>query len=115
NQYIKRSQYPFLSLEDWDSLWTILIGPRQAGKTTLGKHLCAELIRLKRFQTLLYLNCDYREIRQWLNASPGFLTEIEQILQLKNYILFIDEVQRLETPGLLLKIIADLRLPIKMI
>src|SRR5207253_1132537 len=34
---------------------------------------------------------------------------------LKKYILFIDEVQRLETPGLLLKIIADLKLPIKML
>jgi predicted AAA+ superfamily ATPase len=36
-------------------------------------------------------------------------------LQLKNYILFVDEVLRLETPGLLLKIIADLKLPIKML
>lgn len=114
NQYLPREQFNFLSQPDWDSLWTILIGPRQAGKTTIGMHLCQKLLEEKRFQQLLYLNCDYRTIRTWLN-TPNFLTEIEQSLSLKNYILFIDEVQRLETPGLLLKIISDLKLPIKMI
>lgn len=113
-QYIERLQFDFLAQPDWDSLWTILVGPRQAGKTTLGKHLCQQLIEKKRFEQLLYLNCDYREIRQWLK-SAAFITEAETTLSLKKYILFIDEVQRLESPGLLLKIIADLKLPIKMI
>lgn len=112
--YIKRLQFSFLKQPDWDSLWTILVGPRQAGKTTLGKHLCQALIDDERYQQLLYLNCDYREIRQWLSSSL-FLSDIEKMLALKNYILFIDEVQRLATPGLLLKIISDLKLPIKMI
>lgn len=112
--YVPRLQYDFLCQKDWDSLWTVIVGPRQAGKTTLGKFLCAQLIKEKRFDHLLYLNCDYREIRKWLNSS-NFITEAEQSLKIKNYILFIDEVQRLESPGLLLKIIADLKLPIKMI
>lgn len=114
NKYISRRQQPFLMHQDWDPLWTILVGPRQSGKTTLGKHLCQELIQAKRFTQLLYLNCDYLEIREWLN-SPSFLSEAEKTFNLKNYILFIDEVQRLENPGLLLKIIADLKLPIKML
>ncbi len=114
DHYIDRLQFTFLAQPDWDSVWTILIGPRQAGKTTLGKHLCQELINQQRYQQLLYLNCDYHEIRLWLN-SASFLAEAEKNLSLKNYILFIDEVQRLDTPGLLLKIIADLKLPIKMI
>ncbi len=113
-RYINRLQLTFLAQPDWDSLWTVLVGPRQAGKTTLGKHLCQELIKKKRYQQLVYLNCDYSEIRLWLN-SASFLAEAEKALSLKNYILFIDEVQRLDTPGLLLKIIADLKLPIKMI
>ena len=111
--YLPRRQFNFLCHPDWDSLWTILVGPRQAGKTTLGKHICQHLINEKRYTQLLYLNCDYREIRQWL-SSPSFLTDAQETFSLKNYILFIDEVQRLETPGLLLKIIADLKLPIKM-
>ncbi len=112
--YIPRVQFDFLAQKDWDSLWTILVGPRQAGKTTLGKHLCQQLLHQKSYQSLLYLNCDYLEVRRWL-SSPSFLSEATDTLALKNYILFIDEVQRLETPGLLLKIIADLKLPIKMI
>ena len=114
NEYIPRLQFDFLKKSDWDSLWMVLVGPRQAGKTTLGKHLCQQLINEKRYPQLLYLNCDYREIRQWLHSTT-FLIEAEQVLSLKKYILFIDEVQRLETPGLLLKIIHDLKLPIKMI
>ena len=114
DQYIDRLQFAFLAQPDWDNFWTVLIGPRQAGKTTLGKHLCQELIKNQRYQQLLYLNCDYREIRLWLN-SASFLADAEKTLSLENYILFIDEVQRLDTPGLLLKIIADLKLPIKML
>ncbi|HVV69344.1 MAG TPA: ATP-binding protein [Gammaproteobacteria bacterium] len=114
NQYIQRLQYQFLAQSDWDKLWTILVGPRQAGKTTLGKHLCQGLIRQHRYQPLLYLNCDYYQVRHWLK-SPTFLSEAAAAFSLKNYILFIDEAQRLESPGLLLKIIADLQLPIKMI
>jgi uncharacterized protein len=112
--YIDRLQSEFLEKEDWDSLWSILIGPRQSGKTTLGKYLCNQLITKKRYTQLLYLNCDYSSIRQWL-SSATFLSEAQEVFGLKNFILFIDEVQRLESPGLLLKIIADLKLPIKMI
>ncbi|MFT3742276.1 MAG: ATP-binding protein [Gammaproteobacteria bacterium] len=113
-KYIQRVQYDFLTDPAWDHLWTILVGPRQAGKTTLGKHLCQQLIHQQRYQNLLYLNCDYPEIRHWLKSSV-FLSEAAQAFALKDYILFIDEVQRLENPGLLLKIIADLKLPIKML
>ena len=109
-----RLQLNTLLLSDWDTLWTILIGPRRAGKTTLGKYLCQELIRRKRFQQLLYLNCDLLDIREWLQ-SPLFITEAIKQFNLQSPIIFIDEVQRLSSPGLLLKMIADLTLPIKMI
>lgn len=114
NTYINRNTMAALLNPTWDSLWTILIGPRQAGKTTLGKHLCDQLIQAKRYSTLLYLNCDYYPIRHWL-SSTVFISDIKQTLKLENYILFIDEVQRVESPGLLLKIVADLKLPIKLI
>src|SRR5271170_1223118 len=85
-QYIERKQTSFLLQADWDSIWTLLIGPRQAGKTTLGLHLAQQLITAGRYQQLLYLNCDYWEIRSWLNV-PTFLAEAEQNLGIKNYIL----------------------------
>ncbi len=114
NAYLEREAMPALLNPEWDKLWTILVGPRQSGKTTLGKHLSHRLVQEKRYKTLLYLNCDYSLICDWL-ASTTFISDIREALELENYILFIDEVQRLESPGLLLKIIADLKLPIKMI
>lgn len=114
DHYITRLQTEKLLLPEWDSLWLILIGPRQAGKTTLSRYLSQKLIQKKRFETLLYLNCDLLEIRRWL-TSPLFIKEAMDEFGLKNPIILIDEVQRLENPGLLLKACADLKLNIKMI
>lgn len=112
--YIPRLQTEKLLSPEWDSLWLILAGPRQAGKTTLAKYLSQELINQQRFETLLYLNCDLLDIRQWL-TSPLFIQDAMEEFQLTNPIILIDEVQRLENPGLLLKACADLKLNIKMI
>lgn len=112
--YHARLQLPTLILPDWDNLWTLLIGPRRAGKTTLGKYLSQILIQQGRFKELLYLNCDLLAVRDWLK-SPVFLSEALQQFKLSVPIIFIDEVQRLESPGLLLKTIVDLQLPIKLI
>lgn len=112
--YRDRLQLDTLLLPEWDRLWTILIGPRRAGKTTLGKYLCQQLLNQGRFKELLYLNCDLEEVRAWLE-SPLFIQEGMAQFNLKSPIIFIDEVQRLTSPGLLLKTIADLGLPIKMI
>jgi predicted AAA+ superfamily ATPase len=91
----------------------VLVGPRQAGKTTLAKYVSQVLIKQKRFETLLYLNCDLLEVRQWL-ISPLFIQEAMDEFRIKKPIILIDEVQRLENPGLLLKACADLKLDIKM-
>jgi predicted AAA+ superfamily ATPase len=112
--YRDRLQMSTLMLPEWDRLWTLLIGPRRAGKTTLGKFLCQELLNQGRYKELLYLNCDLEEVRSWLK-SPLFLQEAQKEFHLSAPIIFIDEVQRLPSPGLLLKTIADLNLPIKLI
>src|SRR3990167_1348064 len=114
NHYIARFQTEKLLLSEWDELWLVLVGPRQAGKTTLAKYLSEVLIKRKRFDMLLYLNCDLLEIRQWL-TNPLFIKEAIDEFQLKKPIILIDEVQRLANPGLLLKACADLNLNIKMI
>jgi len=113
NGYIPRLQAKKLLSPEWDTLWLVLVGPRQAGKTTLAKFVSSELIKQQRFDTLLYLNCDLFEIRQWL-TSPLFIQEAIEEFKLKKPIILIDEVQRLENPGLLLKACADLKLDIKL-
>ncbi|MHB1947371.1 MAG: ATP-binding protein [Gammaproteobacteria bacterium] len=114
NNYIPRLTAEKLLLPEWDNLWLVLVGPRQSGKTTLAKYLSQELIKQKRYKTLLYLNCDLFEIRQWL-TNPLFIKEATNAFNLEKPIILIDEVQRLENPGLLLKACADLNLDIKMI
>ncbi len=112
--FIPRSQVDFLLNPEWDALWTILVGPRRAGKTTLGKYLSKVLLEKGRFENLLYLNCDYLSIRQWL-SSPLFISQALNQFSLKKPILFIDEVQRIRNPGLLLKAVIDLDLDVKYI
>lgn len=111
--YIPRIQTDLLFSPEWDKFCTVLLGPRQAGKTTLGLFLCQKMIEAKRFQSLLYLNCDYDEIRQWMRSAV-FIQEAVEAFHLESPIIFLDEVQRLENPGLLLKTIVDLKLPIKL-
>src|SRR3990167_6256124 len=110
---IPRLQTETLLSPAWDHLWLVLVGPRQAGKTTLAKYLAQQLITQQRFETLLYLNCDLLEMREWLQ-SPLFIKEAMDSFSLKKPIILIDEVQRLTSPGLLLKACADLKLNIKM-
>jgi len=77
--------------------------------------LCYELIcKQKRFEHLIYLNCDLLEMRTWMKDIQ-FVSDIFKEFKIKELMLFIDEVQRLENPGLLLKAIVDLSLPIKLI
>lgn len=114
DKYIDRLQTPQLLQQNWDHYITILVGPRQAGKTTLGRYLCQQLIQQGRYPTLLYLNCDESLLRQWFIGSH-VIRDMQLLVGTEPFILFIDEVQRLENPGLLLKSIHDLQLPIKII
>lgn len=112
--FIKRLQTDFLMQKDWDKYCTVLLGPRQSGKTTFGKYLAKLLISQQRFNSFLYINCDFLLIREWLN-SPLFIKQALEQFSLDKPIIFLDEVQRLENPGLLLKGVIDLKYPIKLI
>lgn len=113
--YIPRIQAEPLLKAEWDDFITVITGPRQVGKTTLGKYLCREILRdKKRFNRLVYLNCDSPLIREWF-SRVSVINELREAFGIDSFILFVDEVQRLENPGLIIKAIFDLKLPIKMI
>jgi uncharacterized protein len=83
----------------------LVIGPRQAGKSTLiWKHL-ADAQR-----PALYLNCEEAAIREWCSSAASFLADIEDIAA-RPAALFFDEVQRLPDAGLFLKGLVDRRPP----
>ena len=78
----------------------IVLGPRQAGKSTLINQIVAK-IKPKLF---LKLNCDIEEHLQVINTTS--IKNLTHLLSGKEY-LFVDEAQRIDNPGLTLKIIHD--------
>lgn len=77
----------------------IIFGPRQTGKTTFVEQLLAKVNK-----KTLYLNGDDADVRETL-AKPN-AAQITQMLS--GYeVLFIDEAQRINDVGLLIKIIVD--------
>ena len=79
----------------------VVLGPRQVGKSTL-------LEDLARNKTgVLFLNCDNEDERNLLINKTS--TELKYLVEPYNYF-FIDEAQRVNNIGLILKKIGDLKL-----
>lgn len=96
---IIRKQLDYASARLFKGKAFIIFGPRQTGKTTFVEQLLAKVDK-----RTLYLNGDDADVREAL-ARPN-ATQIAQLLG--NYeMLFIDEAQRINDVGLLIKIIVD--------
>lgn len=83
---------------------TILVGPRQTGKTTLLKQLrnyCNE-----QGWPTVYLDLEHQDIRDELDKMPGNIFLYAPLTQERVY-LFIDEIQKLKDPSNFLKQIYD--------
>lgn len=81
----------------------LILGARQVGKTTLLRAIEAELIGQGR--RVRYLNCDIEEDRRAVNTTSRAL--LDRLVMGVDAVL-IDEAQRLDDPGLTLKVIYDL-------
>jgi len=92
---------------------SIIIGPRQSGKTTLMEMLREHLD--KKGERTLYLNLDIEWDRPHFDSQSALLRKIELELSKQRGYVFIDEIQRKENAGLFLKGLFDLRLPYKFI
>jgi len=77
----------------------ILLGPRQAGKTTLVKKVLQQTRK-----SYLLLNADEPDVRELLNAATS--TRLRNIIG-QNRICCIDEAQRVPDVGLTLKLFTD--------
>jgi uncharacterized protein len=85
-----------------DTRSIIVLGARQVGKTTLVKEIEQKFTEKKK--RALYLNCDIDEQKTVVNTtSIAMLTQLLRNIDM----LFIDEAQRLDNPGLTIKIIHD--------
>lgn len=85
--------------------FTILIGARQIGKSTLLKQLFDDLNQ--KGQTVYFLNLDRKEILDELNESPENLFKICPLQLDKKIIVFIDEIQYLNDATTFIKLLFD--------
>jgi len=92
---------------------TLIIGPRQAGKTTLMKLIEAKL--KERGERTLFFNLDVESDKVYFESQMSFLRKLELEFGHEKGFVFIDEVQRKENAGLFLKGIYDLEIPHKII
>ena len=92
---------------------SIIIGPRQSGKTTLMDLLREHLD--KKGERTLYLNLDIEWDRPHFESQSALLRKIELELGKERSYVFIDEIQQKENAGLFLKGLFDMKLPYKFI
>jgi len=82
----------------------LVIGPRQAGKSTaLWAHLA------EHGEPALFLDCEQPLVREWCRSAPLFLADLEKLIQ-RPVTLFFEEIQHLEEAGLFLKGLVDRRI-----
>lgn len=91
---------------------SIIVGPRQSGKTTLMMELVNSL--KKEGEKSLFLNLDYEADGRYFESQDLLLNKIKLEVGESGFI-FIDEIQRKENAGLFLKGIYDFNLPYKLI
>jgi hypothetical protein len=79
----------------------LVVGPRQAGKsTTIWVHLTAL------GGPVLFIDCEQTLVQEWCRSAPLFLGELEGVLG-RPTTLFFEEAQHLENAGLFLKGLVD--------
>jgi predicted AAA+ superfamily ATPase len=110
---IKRKLFPELIEHLPQKEISLIIGPRQAGKTTLMEMLKANLDN--RGERTLFLNLDIEWDRPHFESQATFVNKIELEMGRKRGFVFIDEIQRKDDAGLFLKGLYDLNLPYKFI
>jgi len=92
---------------------SFIVGPRQAGKTTLMLMLKDYLE--KRDERVLFLNLDIEQDKEYFTSQRKLINKVELELGKQGGHVFIDEIQRKEDAGLFLKGIYDMGLPYKFV
>ncbi len=106
--YKDRQIYPLLAEQKDNGKITILIGPRQVGKTTLLRHLYEQF---NNDHSCLFLDLDiyshYEQVSSYENLINTLKLNGYQTTQPELFILFLDEFQRYSDISLVLKSVCD--------
>jgi len=110
---IKRNLFEDLKQHLVQKEISLLVGPRQAGKTTLMLMLQDYLVT--QGSNTLFLSLDFDSDQPFFTSQRNLVNKIQlEIGKSKGYV-FIDEIQRRDDAGLFLKGLYDLNLPYKFI
>ncbi|MEM6397727.1 MAG: ATP-binding protein [Bacteroidota bacterium] len=110
---IRRTIYPELLSHLDNPRISVLIGPRQVGKTTLIRQLEKHL--KENGKRTLYLNLDTESDFRLVRTQTELLQRIKLEVGEDSATVFIDEIQRKENAGKFLKGIYDQNLPYKFV
>ncbi len=110
---IKRNIYNNIKGHLNKSEITLIVGPRQVGKTTLIKELQDELN--SKGENTMFLNLDIEDDARILNSQSTFVEYLNLKFKKQKAYVFIDEIQRKVNAGLFFKGIYDMNLPYKFI
>lgn len=110
---IKRSVFDDVKAHLSKKEITFIVGPRQAGKTTL-------MFLLKEFlegsgEKTVFLNLDIEGDRQYFTSQTSLIKKIQLEIGSNRGYVFIDEIQRKKDAGVFLKGIYDMGMPYKFI
>lgn len=112
-KFIKRSIFPALKEHLLKQEITLIVGPRQVGKTTI-----MEALRIdaeKEGIPTLFLSLDFESDKSFFTSQDALIKKIQLEFGSKKGYVFIDEIQRKEDAGLFLKGIYDKNLSYKFI
>jgi len=95
---------------------TVIIGPRQVGKTTLLFQLKDYLIKKGYPETKIFVfNLDVITELDLFSSQQKFINFLKERVGKEKLFIFIDEAQRIENAGIFFKGIYDLKLPVKLV
>jgi predicted AAA+ superfamily ATPase len=92
---------------------SLIVGPRQAGKTTLMRLLQEQ--RQQRGERTVFLSLDFEQDKPHFTSQEALLSKLSLELGTRRGYAFIDEIQRKDDAGLFLKGLYDRNLPHKLI
>ncbi|OGW73760.1 MAG: ATPase [Nitrospirae bacterium RIFCSPHIGHO2_02_FULL_40_19] len=110
---IKRALFDDLKQHLNQKEMSLVVGPRQAGKTTLMRSL--EEYLQKKDERTLFLNLDIEHDRQFFASQDALVKKISLEFGTHFGYVFLDEIQRKEDAGLFLKGLYDMNLSCKFI
>ncbi|HHD92290.1 MAG TPA: ATP-binding protein [Candidatus Portnoybacteria bacterium] len=112
-KYIKRDIFTNIKRHLIKKEITMIVGPRQCGKTTIMNFLVKEL--QKKNKKVLFLNLDIEGDEKYFESQEKLLNKIKLEFGEKSGFVFIDEIQNKKQAGRFLKGLYDMNLPYKFI